>query len=243
MAHPTSEATIPASAATVLDEPEYRRITELLRRDIVDGVIAPGAWLRLHALAPRFGVSVQPIREALQVLQGEGLIEFIPNRGARAKGIDRQRIIHIYEIREAMKSFLSRRFAEEASLSDLRKLEVLIAQHDEAIAARDVVRAAEINRLFHHTINSRSGNDEALSICDRYLELAHKLFQRVGPAPDWSDRIPKEHHALLEAFHRRDGQAAMELSARHIQSSLATHLSLIEAAGAGQKPSTQREHV
>src|SRR5262245_49441133 len=56
----------------------YGRVAAQLRQDILDGSIASGSWLRLHAVAKRCGVSVQPVREALQQLCGEGLIEILP---------------------------------------------------------------------------------------------------------------------------------------------------------------------
>lgn len=214
------------------DLPDYRRVSLQLRRDIIHGTFSPGTWLRLQAIANRFGISVQPVREALQVLAGEGLIDIYPNRGARVRGLNRERIIHMYEVREAMESFLSRRFAEEASLKDLEQIEELQAQHDAAMAARDVGGASRINLIFHHTINKRAGNLDALNMCERYRELAHVLFKELGPASDHFERITREHHELLAAFKNRDTVAAQRLAGEHVRSTLKTHLLLFDHAQA-----------
>ena len=136
-------------------ETAYQRVTGLLRGEILNGDIPLGGWLRMTAIAERFGVSVQPVREALQQLEGEGLVEMIPNHGARVREIDRNRLVYSHEIGEALESFLARQFAEEASLSSLRKLEALQLEHDAAIEAMDWARIDAANHAFHRFINTQ----------------------------------------------------------------------------------------
>ena len=76
----------------------YRRITDSLRMAIVTGEFEPGQRLKMSDLIQRFGTSQGPIREALQQLQGEGLIKIKPHRGAQVRSIDRQFISDIYRI-------------------------------------------------------------------------------------------------------------------------------------------------
>ena len=108
-------------------ETGYRRVADRLRREILEGAIEPGSWVRMQAVADRLGVSVQPVREALQLLEGEGLVEILPNRGARVHGLDRARLFQIYEVREALESDMARRFAEDARPSELRRLEEILS--------------------------------------------------------------------------------------------------------------------
>lgn len=222
------------------DEPEYRRITDLIRQDIVEGTIIPETWLRLQGIAQQYGVSVQPVREALQVLQGEGLVEFIPNRGAKVRALDRTRIVHIYELREAMESFLAKRYAEEASLRDIVILEEIQKEHDQLISDQEFEGAAQLNRQFHRVINSKTGNEDALRICERYQGLGVLLFTRVGlksiihrrggRGDEYYQRVSREHHAMIDAFRRRDGAMAMQISANHVQGTLNAHLKVLDEA-------------
>src|SRR5690606_5896031 len=149
-------------------EPGYRRVATRLRQDIVDGAIAPGQWLRLQSVAEICGVSVQPVREALQLLEGEGLVQIYPNRGAQVRGIDRRRIEHIHDIREAVESMLVRRFCEGATAADIDKLRALQDEHDACSQRLDGPGTSAANLAFHHFINSHAANPEALALVERY---------------------------------------------------------------------------
>ena len=91
------------------------RVTNDLRRDIVAGAIAPGAWLKTDELAARYAVSANPVREALWRLQGEGFVVANPNQGARVRTVDDDFIRNIFEIREAIEPIFVRRFCQRAT--------------------------------------------------------------------------------------------------------------------------------
>lgn len=216
-------------AAEAKTETTYQRVTNLLRTEIIAGEIPLGGWLRMTAIAERFGVSVQPVREALQQLEGEGLIEMIPNHGARVREIDRNRLVYSHEIGEALESFLARQFAEEASLSSLRKLEALQVEHDAAIEAMDWARIDAANHAFHRFINTHGGNLEAADLIARYYGLSESLMNKQGRDAAFADRVKTEHHALLDAFRRRDPDAAAKINAQHVRGTLGDVLAAYEA--------------
>ena len=216
-------------AAEAKTETTYQRVTNLLRTEIIAGEIPLGGWLRMTAIAERFGVSVQPVREALQQLEGEGLVEMIPNHGARVREIDRNRLVYSHEIGEALESFLARQFAEEASLSSLRKLEALQVEHDAAIEAMDWARIDAANHAFHRFINTHGGNLEAADLIARYYGLSESLMNKQGRDAAFADRVKTEHHALLDAFRRRDPDAAAKINAQHVRGTLGDVLAAYEA--------------
>lgn len=216
-------------AAEAKTETTYQRVTNLLRTEIIAGEIPLGGWLRMTAIAERFGVSVQPVREALQQLEGEGLVEMIPNHGARVREIDRNRLVYSHEIGEALESFLARQFAEEASLSSLRKLEALQVEHDAAIEAMDWARIDAANHAFHRFINTHGGNLEAADLIARYYGLSESLMNKQGRDAAFADRVRSEHHALLDAFRRRDPDAAAKINAQHVRGTLGDVLAAYEA--------------
>ena len=104
------------------------RVTSDLRRDIVAGVLAPGAWLKTDELAARYGVSANPVREALWRLQGEGFVVANPNQGARVRTVDDDFVRNIFEIREAIEPIFVRRFCQRATPSDLDRLRAAAAR-------------------------------------------------------------------------------------------------------------------
>jgi DNA-binding GntR family transcriptional regulator len=230
----------PEAPASIADQPGYRRVALRVRHEIVNGIVPAGGWLRLQAVAERCNVSIQPVREALQLLEGEGLVQIFPNRGAQVRGIDRQRLVHIYEIREAVESMLTRRFCEEASLSDLRYLAGLQAKHDATTTAEDAAGTSAANYAFHHFINSRSGNAEGLAIAERYYDLGRTLHQRFRMGQPAFERSRQDHHRLLDAFQRRDCVAAAEISAKHIRATVERLLASIDAADPNLVPANLR---
>jgi len=212
-----------------VSETNYVRVANLLRNEIIAGEIPLGGWLRLNALAEKYGVSVQPVREALQQLEGEGLVEIFPNRGVRVRALDRERLIHSHEIGEALEAFLAYQFAEEASLSSLRKLETLQLAHDEALDALDWPRIDAANYAFHRFINTHGGNVEAADIIGRYYGLSESLLYKRGRTQAYADRVRVEHHALIEAFRDRDPERARHISGMHVRATLNDVLDAFEA--------------
>jgi DNA-binding GntR family transcriptional regulator len=227
----------PADQAAERPELGYSRVAKGIRSMIVSAEVPPGTWLRLQVLAERFGVSVQPVREALQLLQGEGLVELHPNRGARVRGLDRNRLIHIYEIRAGLQSIMARRFADEASGREIRTLERIQEQHDAALDAGDVAAAIRANTAFHALIDGRGGNEEAAALIRRYHDLPASVRVRSGYSAQHWVRVRAEHHALLQAIRRHDGTTAGDIGARHVLNTLDDVLAWIDT---GTPDSTQR---
>lgn len=198
-------------------ETGYRRVADRLRREILEGAIEPGSWVRMQAVADRLGVSVQPVREALQLLEGEGLVEILPNRGARVHGLDRARLFQIYEVREALESYMARRFAEDARPSELRRLEEIQAGHEAAAAAGEMEGVALANREFHCFINTHGQNPLIIDPVSRYIDFGRMLVRMVGHEPGYLKRVVKEHRAMLAAFRKHDVSRAADLGAAHVR--------------------------
>jgi DNA-binding GntR family transcriptional regulator len=197
----------------------YRRVADRLRADIIEGAWRPDARLKVQDLAAHYGVSPAPIRESLQQLQGEGLVLMEPNRGARVRPIDEQLLINVFDVREALESFLTARFADGASPHQIALLEATQAEHDEAVERRDFHAAFLLNARFHRFINSAARNPEALAVIDRHLGLTRALRVEHGFAPTRMQTIRREHHQLLDAIRRGDAASAGRIAALHVRSS------------------------
>lgn len=201
------------------DLPSYRRVAAQLRQDILDGRLPAGSWLRLQSIAQRLKVSIQPVREALQQLEGEGLLQILPNRGAQVRGIDRQRLINLFEIRAALEPMLSARFCEECTMSDIRRIEAVQARHDACVLARDRPGTSAANAEFHHLINLGARNDDARLIVERYYDLNRSLHAHQPVLGDL-DELSRHHHEMIAAFRRRDPAAAREISTAHVRQTM-----------------------
>ncbi len=208
----------------------YQRVRDRIRADILAGKIAPGTRLKISDIAERYGLSHMPVREALQQLQGEGLVQLSPNRGASVRRMDAAFIRSLFDIREALEGFLTRQAAERITPAVMEDLQALQDRYDAAVERGETKACIPLNIAFHRTILQVTGNEEALRLLDQHTSLIMALRSRVGYAPDRPSTIQREHRALLDALARGDGDAAQRIHARHVRSAGDDMLAMLEDA-------------
>jgi DNA-binding GntR family transcriptional regulator len=195
----------------------YQRVHEQLRAEIIDGRLPAGSRLKIQDLAGRFGLSHMPVREALQQLQGEGLVVLAPNRGATVRRMDATFIRHLFDIREALEGFLTRQAAPLMDEARLARLRALSAAFDAAGQLGDAAGMVRHNRAFHRCSMEATGNDEALRLLELHAYLIGALRTRFGYGPGRAAQTGREHAALLRALARRDADAAGRIHDTHIR--------------------------
>jgi DNA-binding GntR family transcriptional regulator len=195
----------------------YQRVHEQLRTEIISGRLPAGARLKIHDLAARFGLSHMPVREALQHLQGEGLVVMAPNRGATVRRMDAAFVRHLFDIREALEGFLTRQAAPMMDQATLARLRAISDAFDAAGRAGDAAAMVHNNRAFHRAIMEVTGNQEALRLLDLHTYLIGALRTRFGYGPGRAAQTSREHAVLLKALARRDAEAAGRIHDIHIR--------------------------
>lgn len=219
--------------------PSYSRISDELRSAIFSRRFVPGSRLKMRQLAKIYGVSTIPIREALQQLQGEGLVVIEPNRGAMVRVIDRNLIVSIYDIREAIDGVLAREAASVATEADIERLEELERQVDEAVAAGEYERGTDLGRLFHETIGHISGNEEAVKMRRVHVNLFRSLVLQFGRSQHKRSARPLEHAAIIQAISNHDPEAAEAAARQHARNSKVAALALYDDARSSLKASAE----
>ena len=194
----------------------YARVRDVLRADIINAVFQPDDRLKIAELSKRYEISANPIREALQQLQGEGLVEMLPNRGARVRLLDLDVLRDWIEVREAMEMFFARRFVELANNRDIAELERIEAELEAAAAVPDREQVQVKNSEFHTAIHRVSGNREAVAIINKNTDLVRALRRRVGFADQRLPAIIRQHRALIRAFKTRNAERAGSVMRQHV---------------------------
>jgi len=192
-------------------------IQQRLRNDIVAGDLPFGARLVIEDLAMRYGVSHMPIREALRVLHGEGLVVIEHNRGARVRPIYRGFIEDLFDMRCAIEMMLARRAAERRTPAHLDALREAAASLEARVAAGEPSSVPAANRNFHALVNDAAGNPGALPIVESHWLLLAALLKRYGYGDERFQRVIDEHQQLIQAIERRDGHSASLLMGAHIE--------------------------
>lgn len=206
--YPTSA---PASGGTTTD-----RILDRIRSDIVSGVHRPGSRVKIGEFSELYGISPIPVREALRTLQGEGLIEFVPHRGATIRGVDGRFIANIYEIREALDGLLAEKAAERADPPLIDALWHCVESHEAAGRAGDRVTLLESNHRLHALIYAAAANREAEKVLDRGRVLIESLRTTLGWRNRRLDQTFAEHRALVRALAAGDAASAGRIAREHV---------------------------
>ena len=198
------------------------RIFDQLRRAIVVGEIPAGSKLSEPVLAERFAVSRGPLREAIGRLESTDLVERRPNVGARVVSLSAERLLEIYQVREALEGMAARLAAARMSDDAVQDLKDLMEQHHRDVA-RDCWQAyfqQEGDLDFHYRIVIGSGNKRMIRIlCDDLYHLARMYRCQFGMKSERARDALKEHALIVDAIADRDGELAEWLMRRHVRAS------------------------
>jgi DNA-binding GntR family transcriptional regulator len=196
--------------------PESVRVAEHLREAILSGRIAPGERIRQEELAERLGASRLPVREALRMLEAEGLTEHHPRRGARVPLLGMHEVDVIYQMRERLEPLALAESIPHLTGADHLHLAAI---QDKIEANTDVGEFLALDREFH--LLSYSGCAiEQLSAMVVRLWNATQHYRRAfmhltGPTRRWV--VNAEHRLLLDAISRRDTVDAGRFLSGHIR--------------------------
>lgn len=194
----------------------YGRVRDVLREQIVNGVLSPGTRLKVQDLAAQFGLSGNPVREALQQLQGEGFVIILPNRGATVRRIDATLLHNIYQVREALEGYLTGRAALVACPRDVEELASINQRMFAARMAGERQAQRMLNTAFHRRVFALAGNAEATAMLDRHRSLTRSIRNRCGFSPTRPEEVHREHLDIIDAVARADATAAELRARRHV---------------------------
>lgn len=187
-----------------------------LRDAILSGEFRPGSRIRQDEIAERLGASRLPVREALRMLETEGLTHLEPNKSARVPKLDRDELDVVYRMRErleplALRLSLPHLTSEEES--ELYYLQDQIEEND------DIGRFVELDRRFHLGTYAGCASVELVSMVTR-LWNSTQHYRRAFMVVGGVDRrwfVNAEHRLLLDAIKRRDGEDCERYLAGHIR--------------------------
>jgi len=182
------------------------RVHRRLRRSILEGGLRPGEPLRQELLARELGISRTPLREALNRLASEGLIEFRHHRSAVVAAYSQRDIEADYEARLAVEPVAARLAAERRPATTARALEAALEGAE--AAGDDVERLFEANRTFHLALVAGAGNAHLTRFAESLWggRIAPVFYARQARLPGRRARDLAEHRAIAELV--RDGRAA-----------------------------------
>jgi len=207
-------------------------IYRTLRERILSNELISGTRLVLRQLANQFDTSDIPVREALRMLERDGLVEMIPYRGARVTTLTAREIEETYFIRGHLESIATGLAAERITEAEVAVLDGLMVRMRAAVEAQDGPGFSELNQEFHRTIIAACGN-EMLRDLTMDIWQRHSGFQRVfRMVPGRLAASQAEHEGIMAALRYRDAERAAKLALWHKLSVGSTVSTLVDDGGA-----------
>lgn len=185
-----------------------------VRKAIERGRFPPGERIRETDIAGWLGVSRTPVREALSLLQAEGLLSLSPTRGMIVAELDRQQVVELYKVRAALEGLAAGLAARHISDTELELLGDVLQRCE---AARDMAQVASLNRRFHEGIYAGSHNRYLIQQLNTLSSAMALLRGTTYSVPGRPEAAHAEHLALFEALKTRDPEAAEAAARRHLR--------------------------
>jgi DNA-binding GntR family transcriptional regulator len=192
-------------------------VRETLREAILDSRLEAGTWLREEELARYFGVSRTPVREALQVLRSEGLVEAEPNQGARVAALTTDDLLALYLVREVLDGLAIRLATTRMTPANWREIDEILDQMDAAAADGDARRSAELNLRFHQILRKVAGNPYLSRFMQQVEHAVRRSGQTIFSYPGRSENAVKEHREMCDAIRAGDSALAERLAIEHVR--------------------------
>jgi len=210
------------AAAPAMSKPDFQPIeqmplrmiiAEMLRRNIITGKLRPGTVLVETTLAEQMNVSRAPIREAIQILENDGLVETVAYKGKRVKPLTAREVAETYSLREAFEIFAVRRIIETGT--DASPLWTHCREMQDAAEAGDREALTAADEAFHRTLIRLSDHDLLLTLWNGlYLRIHQIMALRNVAQPNLRD-IAANHPPIVRALEARDMEDGVTLIAQH----------------------------
>ena len=218
-------------------------ICEQLQRFIYSGEVAPGERINEAALALRMGTSRGPIREAIRMLTGIGLVVAVPNRGVFVRQISVREMLEIYELRALLFGFAAQQAAEHLSDADRLEFEQLLAGMDAACEAGDGQRYYVLNLRFHALLMAQCHNQRAQQAYEDHVKELHLYRRRYFNATINMRRSNNEHRRIFEAIAKGAQDRAGKLAQAHVLQGRQRLLSSLDAPAAPPERKQERRRA
>ncbi len=199
--------------------PLHSEVLTRLRDYIIEGHIADGARVPERQLCEMFGISRTPLREALKVLASEGIVDLLPNRGARVRQTGVRELRELFDMMGGLEALAGRLACENITDEEIAAIE---HKHHEMYGfymRQDMPNYFEVNQQIHRMILLAARNGALTpahaSLGDRIRKLRFQA-NLVRKRDRWGEAM-REHEAMLDALRRRDGAGLSDILFQHLR--------------------------
>lgn len=190
--------------------------SELIREAIIDGRLAPGQRLKEEELAQELGMSRTPVREALLLLQSEGLVDSVPRRGATVRSYALDDLDDMYQLRAVLEGYAARRAATRMTPADIARLKESCVRFEGLSVADELAEIVKENLHFHQVITQAAASPRLERMVRKVIEipLVYKSFHWYSA----EQKLISEHYhrQLTHALETDDAERAELIMKEHV---------------------------
>jgi DNA-binding GntR family transcriptional regulator len=224
----------------IVPQPVRRQVEDGLRAAIVAGRFLPGDHLPDRVLCEAFGTSRSVVREAVRLLEAEGLVVVHPNRGPFVAAMSAAEATDIYEVRAALEALAGEGFTIRATDAERASLRMVYSELRKAKADTPREELLDIKRRFYEILTKGCRNSHVALILERLLIRNSQLRATSLSNPDRLPKTIEEIGRIIDAIERRDAAAAGEACREHVRRAAEAALRILnerEGVHAGQSAS------
>ena len=206
-------------------------VFQTLREAILKGELKPGERLMELQLAAKLGVSRTPIREAIRMLEQEGLAVTIPRKGAEVAKMTEKDMEDVLQIRDALDELAASIACEQISKEQLKELEQTMQEFEKSIRTGEVKRIAEADVHFHDIIYQSTGNPKLVNMLSNLREQMYRY--RVEYLKDQRNypTLVQEHSEIVEGLAEKNKEKVTAAMHRHVRNQVAAVKEIIREQG------------
>ena len=182
------------------------QVVERIRAAIIEGHFNPGDRITEAQLTEELGVSRTPVREALILLESEGLVQSTPNHGSMVRAFTEQDVDEIFSMRTALENMAGELIIDKLTTSDFEALYNSIALQRQTIQVGDLKKVRGIDMAFHRLLIERSEHRLLIRQWSELVaQIAAVLYLRAEAIPNYDEyQSINDHTALVQAYEARD---------------------------------------
>lgn len=192
-------------------------VFQTLRQAILYGELKPGERLMEIALANRLGVSRTPVREAIRMLELEGLVVMEPRKGAHVAQITEKDLNDVLEVRLGLEELVVQFASERITEEELQNLKAAEEEFEQSMQRNDLVALAAADVKFHEVIYQATHNQRLVQMINNIKEQMYRYRMEYLKDVKVRETLVKEHRQLLQALEEHCQESAEDSIRAHIQ--------------------------
>ena len=205
------------------------KVYDTLKQMIIDGVIKPGERIIETEYSNKFQISRTPIREAIRMLELEGLVESQTTGGVIVKTLTREEISEIYKIRIALESLIIEEIIKKINNQDIKKLEKVLKNTKKAFEVKDIEKVFSLFTEFNQILYDIASLPKVTGMINN-INFYLKRFRKLSiDNPSRKEEAFEDHVQILEAIKNKELSTAISINRMHLEKSMNFILSKLSA--------------